>query len=85
MTNIPNEILTFAETCAYLRLGAPKVRELLNSKQIPHRRIGTRIRIHKTAIDEWMMADRAERVGLAGEVEGLARQLAELEKKIERR
>ena len=85
MANISNEILTFAETCAYLRLGAPKVRELLDTKQIPHRRIGTRIRIHKTAIDAWLMADRAERIGLAGEVEGLAKQLAGLEKKIERR
>jgi excisionase family DNA binding protein len=49
------EVLSLADLQKYLRIGRTKALELLESGEIPGRKLGTRWRIHKNAAEAWLL------------------------------
>src|SRR5262249_53160626 len=52
----PGEVLTLAETAAYLRLSEADVARLVHSQGLPGRFTGSEWRFLKTAIQQWLSA-----------------------------
>ena len=57
----PKEVMSLAEFQKYIRVGYYKAIELLTSGQVSAQKLGTRWRIHKQAVDAWMMAGMSDR------------------------
>ncbi|WP_132014841.1 helix-turn-helix domain-containing protein [Hydrogenispora ethanolica] len=52
------EVLTLSDTQKYLKLGRAKTKHLLESKQIPAQKIGTRWRVHRDAVIAWLKKEK---------------------------
>jgi excisionase family DNA binding protein len=51
----PKEVMSLNEFQKYLRIGNVKALELLTSGKIPGQKIGTRWRIHRQAVENWLL------------------------------
>jgi len=49
-----NALMTVKELAAYVNMSEPSIYRLIESKQIPYKRIGHSVRFDKNEINEWM-------------------------------
>ena len=54
------EILTVEEGAAFLRISRTALYDAIGRGEVPHRRIGRQIRLHRSALVRWLSGDRAE-------------------------
>ena len=55
------EVLTLAETAAYLRVSEPEVLQMVRTQGLPCRQIGDGWRFLKTAVQSWLSAGPAKK------------------------
>lgn len=62
---MPKEVLSLVEFQNYLRIGQRKALQLLETGQVPGRKIGTRWRVHRADVINWLHSGK----GLTEKVE----------------
>lgn len=61
----PKEVMSLDEFKTYLRIGTIKALQLLESGEVPGRKIGTRWRIHRDDAIAWLRSGRGIKEGQA--------------------
>jgi excisionase family DNA binding protein len=56
----PDTVLTIPEVARYLKLSKSKIYWLVQSRQIPHIRIGRNVRIRAGDLQAWLKANQVE-------------------------
>lgn len=54
------EIMTVEEGAAFLRISRTALYDAIGRGEVPHRRIGRSIRLHRSALVRWLSGDRVE-------------------------
>jgi excisionase family DNA binding protein len=65
------EVLTLAETAAYLRVSEKEVARLVREQGLPGRKLGDEWRFLKTAVQEWLRSPPSKKEGVLMQIGAL--------------